>query len=217
MFDFFLTDFDRIDLYQRALKLWGTDSQLYMVIEEMAEVISELCHFLRGRYKPITLANELADAIIMSEQLAVILHHEAVARSLYGGDLAEFIAGVDEQYEADRGWLFSDLSKAQPVTILATLIGQFREMMSIADKLLIDPLYLTVALSEYSQQLAAIWIMIAEPAGRIFHDSFVSNGQLPAGKGFVNILLAAGQQKLSYLAFLITEAERDGQDESAGG
>jgi NTP pyrophosphatase (non-canonical NTP hydrolase) len=65
-------------IYQRALDLWGSDSQLGMVQEECAELISEINRFRRGRASKETLAEECADVIIMARQLRLMLGPDLV-------------------------------------------------------------------------------------------------------------------------------------------
>ena len=57
-----------------ALRAFGSQSQIMMVFEEMAELQNVLCKFLRGRVDGDTLANiaeEIADVGIMLDQMAI--------------------------------------------------------------------------------------------------------------------------------------------------
>lgn len=59
-------------LYQEAVKLWGFDSQVQMMIEEMAELTTALCHVLRAKGSIENVVEEIADVEIMLEQMKVI-------------------------------------------------------------------------------------------------------------------------------------------------
>ena len=62
----------RNNLYERAMDLWGTDSQSKMIIEELAELIVAIRHYDRKKIKKIGLISELADVYIMLEQLKIL-------------------------------------------------------------------------------------------------------------------------------------------------
>ena len=64
----------RRELYDKAHKKWGADSQVDMLIEEMAELTQVLLH-IRRQNKDVTveeLSDEIADVEIMLEQVKVI-------------------------------------------------------------------------------------------------------------------------------------------------
>lgn len=60
------------DLHKKALELWGAQTQIMMLIEEMAELTTELCHEIRGRGKIDAMIEELADVDIMLGQIKSI-------------------------------------------------------------------------------------------------------------------------------------------------
>ena len=60
------------DLYQLVLDKWGSDAQLTVVIEELSELIKEVCKMKRGMNHIEHLAEEVADVEIMCEQLRYI-------------------------------------------------------------------------------------------------------------------------------------------------
>lgn len=62
------------ELYQLALKTWGYDAQTVMVFEEMSELQKELCKHARGKDNQDHIAEEIADVLIMLEQM-MILHN----------------------------------------------------------------------------------------------------------------------------------------------
>jgi hypothetical protein len=62
----------QLRLYTEVMKQWGGASQFGMAIEELAELITALRHFDRGKCGIKKLAEELADVILMSEQIIAI-------------------------------------------------------------------------------------------------------------------------------------------------
>ena len=60
------------NLYQKAVSLWGFESQIQMIIEEMAELTTALCHVLRNRESIEAVMEELADVEIMLNQMKII-------------------------------------------------------------------------------------------------------------------------------------------------
>ena len=59
----------RKEVYLRAVQVNGLDKQLIVALEEFSEVQKEICKFLRGKGSVANLAEEIADATIMLEQL----------------------------------------------------------------------------------------------------------------------------------------------------
>ena len=63
---------ERKEIYEKALKTWGTQAQIMMAIEEMSELTKELCKHFRGRPNGEEIVDELEDVTIMMEQLRLI-------------------------------------------------------------------------------------------------------------------------------------------------
>lgn len=63
---------ERAKVYTDALTTFGANCQLVVALEEMSEVQKEICKALRGEINPAHLAEELADATIMLEQVRQI-------------------------------------------------------------------------------------------------------------------------------------------------
>ena len=67
---------NRINLYKKAIKKWGVESQIMMFFEEIGELTKEICH--AGRENKVTftcdLITELADVEIMLEQIAIMFN-----------------------------------------------------------------------------------------------------------------------------------------------
>lgn len=60
------------EVLQRALDTYGSLPQIVMVFEEMSELQKELCKYLRGKYSPASIAEEIADVEIMLEQMKML-------------------------------------------------------------------------------------------------------------------------------------------------
>ena len=56
-------------IYRKALQYWGTEIQIVMAIEEMAELTKELTKFLRGKQNRLNICEEIADVEIMISQI----------------------------------------------------------------------------------------------------------------------------------------------------
>lgn len=63
---------ERSRVYARALAVFGPGPQLIVALEELSEVQKEICKALRGKCDREHLAEEIADATIMLEQLRQI-------------------------------------------------------------------------------------------------------------------------------------------------
>ena len=62
------------ELYQAAFDAWGEDAQLNVAIEELSELIKEICKQKRGIGVSEHLVEEVADVEIMLEQIKQIFH-----------------------------------------------------------------------------------------------------------------------------------------------
>lgn len=60
------------ETYIKAIKTYGADMQQTVAIEEMSELIKELCKNKRGNANISHIAEEIADVQIMLEQLILI-------------------------------------------------------------------------------------------------------------------------------------------------
>lgn len=59
----------RLEVYDILLKRYGAQLQSVVAIEELSECQKEICKFLRGKGDIDHLAEEVADATIMLEQI----------------------------------------------------------------------------------------------------------------------------------------------------
>lgn len=62
------------ELYRAAIDAWGEDAQLNVAIEELSELIKEICKQKRGIGVSDNLVEEVADVEIMLEQIKQIFH-----------------------------------------------------------------------------------------------------------------------------------------------
>ena len=60
------------EVLQRALDTYGSALQIVVMMEEMSELQKELCKYLRGKYSPASIAEEIADVEIMLEQMKML-------------------------------------------------------------------------------------------------------------------------------------------------
>lgn len=65
---------ERKQVYDAALGKWGAKMQATVAIEEMSEVIKEITKMLRGELDREHMAEEIADARIMMEQMCQMLN-----------------------------------------------------------------------------------------------------------------------------------------------
>lgn len=70
-------ELERSKIYESAWKKWGAELQATVAIEEMSEVQKEICKVLRGKGNRENLAEEIADAKIMLEQISQIFNIKA--------------------------------------------------------------------------------------------------------------------------------------------
>lgn len=70
------------DIFQATLEKWGEEAQYDQTIEECAELIAALKHFKRGRVSEDHIIDELADVILMSEQLMYMFGERRVSQAI---------------------------------------------------------------------------------------------------------------------------------------
>ena len=63
---------ERCAVYSDALDVFGGDTQLIVAVEELSECQKEICKVLRGEGDLEHLAEEVADATIMLEQVRIM-------------------------------------------------------------------------------------------------------------------------------------------------
>ena len=60
---------ERAKVYDEAIATFGAEAQMVVALEEVSELQKEICKVLRGGGNMMHLAEEVADATIMLEQL----------------------------------------------------------------------------------------------------------------------------------------------------
>lgn len=63
---------ERKKVYLEAIERFGSELQIIVAIEEMAELQKEICKSFRGKANLENIAEEIADSTIMLEQLRLI-------------------------------------------------------------------------------------------------------------------------------------------------
>ena len=57
---------------ERAIETYGKDAQLNVAIEELSELIKEICKHKRGRENRDAIIEEMADCLIVIDQIGII-------------------------------------------------------------------------------------------------------------------------------------------------
>lgn len=90
---------ERKKTYLNALIVFGQTAQSVVAIEELSECQKEICKFLRGGGDRLHLAEEIADATIMLEQLRIMYGvNEDVCRIM-----DEKVERLDRKLRGDNG------------------------------------------------------------------------------------------------------------------
>lgn len=63
---------EMIDTYKQAIELYGEKAQKLMAIEEMSELTKEICKDFRGKLNREHLIEEMADVLIMLDQMLLM-------------------------------------------------------------------------------------------------------------------------------------------------
>ena len=67
-----MTNQEIIDTYKQAIALYGEKAQKLMAIEEMSELTKEICKDFRGLLDREHLIEEMADVLIMLDQMLIL-------------------------------------------------------------------------------------------------------------------------------------------------
>ena len=85
------------NIYTEALKLWGEELQIMMMIEEMSELTKELIKDKRGKGDYKKIREEMADVEIMLTQLKLIFGNIEFDKRRKLGRLAQLIVKSKEK------------------------------------------------------------------------------------------------------------------------
>lgn len=89
---------DKTEVYTNALIRFGERSQMIVAVEELSECQKEICKILRGGEDFRHLAEEIADSMIMLEQLIMMFSlHDCVENYR-----EQKIQRLDERCKHDR-------------------------------------------------------------------------------------------------------------------
>ena len=93
------------DIFERAVAVWGIQSQEWKLIEELAELIEAVANCRTGKCDPHAIIEEIADVEIMIKQLIVMLEMNGIPQP---GRLIE--AEKDRKIKRLEGLLDNDES-----------------------------------------------------------------------------------------------------------
>ncbi len=68
------------DIYKETIEKWGVMSQIGMANEEMGELITSLNQYFRNRVDEEAVAEEIADVILMMQEMAYIFGRDKVIK-----------------------------------------------------------------------------------------------------------------------------------------
>lgn len=74
------TPSERVSIYDRAIAKWGESHQIMKCVEEMSELIKEICKSSGGEKNAFHMAEEIADVLITVEQLIRIFDLEELVK-----------------------------------------------------------------------------------------------------------------------------------------
>lgn len=69
---------EELQVLSQAIKKWGNEAQVQQAVEEMGELIVALNQYRRGCVPISSVHEEIADVLIMAEQLAIIFGYANV-------------------------------------------------------------------------------------------------------------------------------------------
>lgn len=85
------------DVYNKAKSTWGIDAQVTKAIEELSELQKELCKFLLDDGNMVHIAEEMADAEIMIEQLKLIFENKKAVKVVKKAKIQRLSDRLDEE------------------------------------------------------------------------------------------------------------------------
>lgn len=89
-------------VYNKALSKWGAANQSVVAIEELSECQKEICKQLRGTGNMEHMAEEIADSIIMLEQLQMIFSIGNLVAQYMDAKIERLDARIDEDSNGKR-------------------------------------------------------------------------------------------------------------------
>ena len=90
---------------REAVEVYGEDMQITVAIEELSELIKELCKYKRGIGSEIHIAEEMADVKIILEELEIIFDNKRRVDIWYKDKVERLKWKVGKDYiEIGRGY-----------------------------------------------------------------------------------------------------------------
>lgn len=83
-----------------AIKFYGTETQLNVAIEELSELIKELCKAKRGIPHQDHIAEEMADVKIILEELMIIFNNKHRVSNWYNAKLRR----LSDRMKKEKGY-----------------------------------------------------------------------------------------------------------------
>lgn len=93
---------ERAKVYDDAALTFGSGNQLIVALEELAEVQKEICKVMRGEGSVLHLAEEVADATIMLEQLRRMFDLNAEVCKAMDEKVARLAARIEAKRQRDE-------------------------------------------------------------------------------------------------------------------
>lgn len=90
---------ERQKVYADALETFGVNTQLVVALEELSEIQKEVCKALRGFTHPAQVAEEIADATIMLEQLRYIFQVGPAVDQMVDRKIARLVQRINDAKE----------------------------------------------------------------------------------------------------------------------
>ncbi len=148
------------ELYRKALDTWGIYAQTLVFHEEMAEVFNIL--LTTRDYAKTNLIEELADAIIMTEQMMLNFNIEHVdcsdqiAFAFKTNILHSYISGLNEAY-SDTNIFMSHFCRGRcPLEGLAVLLNRLLTLLKLVASVICTPEDIQKAKDEKLTRLAGM-------------------------------------------------------------
>lgn len=95
----------RVEVYRSALKVYGRQIQETVAIEELSEAIKEVCKMQRGEGNRGKLAEEIADATIMLEQLQLMYNVHAEVSAFMDQKICRLEKNIERDCNGADIWL----------------------------------------------------------------------------------------------------------------
>lgn len=89
----------RAEIYAQAADTFGRDNQVTVAIEELSELTKELCKIRRLKGRLIDLAEEIADATIMLEQLRLLYDVDELADAFMDAKVQQLAKDIEKAKE----------------------------------------------------------------------------------------------------------------------